>query len=120
MSLVFENVEGNIVSIKATGRLTDDDYEAFVPRMESLIERWGRLRMLFDLDDFEGWDLASAWEELKFEARHRKDLKRVAVVGEKKWERWTTKLSKVFTGTDVRFFERAQEDEARTWITAGW
>ena len=120
MPLEFEEVKGNIVVMRASGKLTDDDYEVFVPYMEHLIDRWGRLRMLFLMDEFEGWDLASAWEEFKFELKHMKDLKRVAVVGENTWEQWATKLSKIFTGTDVRWFERSKADEARTWIESGW
>lgn len=120
MPLRFTEVEGNIVEVEASGKLTDEDYDVFIPRMEQLIERWGRLRMLFEMRDFHGWDLPSAWEELKFQARHRKDLKRVAVVGEREWEKWASKLSRIFTGADVRFFGEEEADEARVWVHSGW
>lgn len=121
MALAFDKVEGNVVAVTVSGRLTDEDYEVFVPRMEKLIEQWGRLRMLFQMkDDFEGWDASSAWEEFKFEARHRKDLKRVAVVGNRSWEKWMTRLSKLFTGTDVRFYGSDKADDARAWLESGW
>ena len=44
----------------------------------------------------------------------------VAVVGDKKWEQWASKVSRFFTGSDVRFFDHEQADEAREWICTGW
>lgn len=50
--------------------------------MEKGIERWGRLRMMFELEDFHGWDLSTMWDELKFESKHKKmTSKLVAVLG---------------------------------------
>ncbi len=120
MPLQFTENKGNIVAVTASGTLTDEDYDEFVPRMEELIERWGRLRMIFEMKDFHGWDLSSAWDEFKFHAKHRKDLKRVAVIGDRKWEKWASKVSRFFTGSNVRYFDHEQADEARDWIESGW
>lgn len=120
MPLRFDDTQGNIVAVTATGRLTDADYAEFVPRMERLIERWGQLRMLFYMRDFEGWDLSGAWAELKFEAVHRNDLSRIAVVGSRQWEKMITQVSSVFTGAEVRFYDQCDSDAARMWIQAGW
>lgn len=121
MPLQFDIAGGNLVNIRASGKLNDDDYVDFVPRMEELIKRWGRLRMLFEMaEDFEGWDARGAWDEFRFQARHKKDVKRVAVVGNRTWEHWMSRFSRVFTGADVRFFEHGQGEEARTWIQSSW
>ncbi len=120
MPLKFQEVKAKIVSVKASGKLTDEDYDEFVPWMEKLIERYGRLRMLFEMEDFRGWDAHGAWDEFKFESKHKKDLKRVAVVGDKKWEEWASAISGFFTGSDVRYFDRNQMDEAWDWLESGY
>ncbi len=76
--------------------------------------------MLFDMRGCNGWSPSGMWTELRFEAKHRKDLKKVAVIGDRKWAEWATKFSKLFTGSDVRFYEDADSNEARAWIEAGW
>lgn len=114
--LKLQEIKPKLVSVKATGKITDEDHEEFIPWMEGRIEQWGRLRMLFEMEDFHGWDLHSMWHEFRFESRHKKDLKRVAVVGEEKWERWASKISGFFTSTDVRYFDRDQIGEARAWL----
>jgi hypothetical protein len=88
--------------------------------MESLIRQWGRLRMLFEMADFKGWELSGAWKEFKFQAKHSNEIKRVAVVGDKKWEEWGASLSRMFTGTDVRYFDQSEAVKAREWIAVGW
>ncbi|MCH7602234.1 MAG: STAS/SEC14 domain-containing protein [Planctomycetes bacterium] len=120
MPLEFQEIKGNIVSVKASGKLTKEDYDQFVPRMEQLIEQWGRLRMLFQMDNCQGWDAHSSWDEFKFQLKHRKDLKRVAVVGDARWEKWASMVSRIFTGADVRYFDQDQAEEASTWIESGW
>jgi len=120
MPLQLSSINGNMVSVTASGQLTDDDYERFVPEMERLIDQWGRLCMIFEMQDFRGWDAQSLWEEFKFQARHRKDLNRVAVVGDKNWEHWASSISRLFTGADVRYFDREQSDEAMIWVRSGW
>ena len=120
MPLEFEETNGNIVLVSATGTLTDDDYDEWVPRMEKLIDRWGRLRMIFDMTACDGWDLSGAWEEFKFEAKHRDHIKRVAVIGNRKWTERMSKASGLITGAEVKFFEPGAADEAREWIQVGW
>ena len=62
----------------------------------------------------------SSWDEFKFQLKHRKDLKRVAVVGDARWEKWASMVSRIFTGADVRYFDQDQAEEASTWIESGW
>ncbi len=121
MSLTFSRIQGNVVHVRVSGTLSDGDYqESFVPKMEELFETWTGLRMLFVMDpDFEGWDAHSAWDELRFEHKHRHEMVRVGVVGDQRWERWATKLSKLFTGANVRFFAPESEGDAREWVASG-
>ncbi|MHC4948560.1 MAG: SpoIIAA family protein [Planctomycetota bacterium] len=122
MALDFEKVQGNVVFVRASGKLTDDDYkQSFIPTMEDLFDKWGNLRMLFVMEHgFEGWDLHGAWDEFRFELKHMHDIIKVGVVGDQKWEKWATKLSKLFTRANVRFFPATDLLTAREWITSGF
>ena len=121
MPLTFDRIEGNVAHVSATGTLSDADYkDTFLPTMERLFATWTGVRMLFSMTpDFEGWDAHGAWDELRFEHKHRHDMVRVGVVGDQRWERWATKFSRAFTGANVRFFLPEEADEAREWIASG-
>jgi len=47
---------GKLLAAHVNGKLTKEDYEHFVPEFERLVRRHGKLRVLFDMTDFHGWD----------------------------------------------------------------
>ena len=48
--------------------------------------------------------------------RHFNDLERVAIVGNRTWQKLMTGFCKPFTTAQVRFFEHPQLEEARAWV----
>ena len=106
-----------IVAIKASGRLSKSDYDRFVPEFERIARASSPLRILIELDDFRGWELPALWEELKFDTTHQSDMGRVAVVGEKAWQEWGTRLSKPFFKAEMRYFNDDRAADARIWLT---
>ena len=69
-----------------------------------------------ELHDFRGWTVGALWEDTKFAARHFNDLERLAVVGEKKWEKGLAFFAKPFTTAAVRYFDMTEREKARAWI----
>jgi len=108
---------GNVLGLKAVGNLTHADYEQLVPALEELIKEHGKVHVLFELEDCQGWDIGAAWDELKFWFKHGADVERCAVVGEKKWQEWMTKLSRPFF--KVKYFDKAELEEAWDWVLEG-
>jgi len=111
--------ENNIFAFKATGKLTDEDYQKFLPRLTTLIHKYGPLSLLIELEDFKGWDLKAAWDDFKFGTEHEKDFERIAIVSEKRWHGWITRLGNLMTRTEVRFFPRDELQEAWDWLREG-
>ena len=113
---IQEDSEQHIVIVNVTGKLSDQDYKKFIPEIEGVISRLGRVRMLFDMRDFHGWDLGAAWDDLKFGTKHAKDLTRLAIVGEKRWQEWIAKVGAVFMKAPVQYFSRDERDAALAWL----
>lgn len=107
---------GKVLVIHVSGKLDKADYERFVPVAERLIRQHGKLRMLFDMVGFHGWGAGAAWEDFKFGVEHFTDIDRLAMVGETAWQHEIATFSKPFTKATVRFFDRANAAEARTWL----
>jgi hypothetical protein len=108
--------EGNVMRVDASGRLTQSDYDQLIPNWEAFIARHGRVRLLFVMHDFHGWDPHAAWDDFRFGIEHQKSVERIAMVGEKKWQQWMTKIASWFVRADVRYFDASQEDQAERWI----
>lgn len=104
------------VEIEVSGKLTEADYEVLVPEVERLAQERGPLRIYIELSDFRGWSPSGLWREVEFDVRHQDAMKRVAIVGEKAWEEWGTRLSKPFFKADVRYFPSEKAGAARSWV----
>ena len=117
---VLPESTGNILGIKATGKLTDKDYkETLIPRLLSIIREHGKARVLCEMgEEFHGWELEAMWDDAKFGLAHRNDFEKFAVVGGKRWVEWGAKVGALFMKTDLRTFSREQLHEAWNWIKA--
>ncbi|TWT30376.1 hypothetical protein KOR34_49350 [Posidoniimonas corsicana] len=119
MSLeLIESATGNLVEIQASGKLNKEAYEIFVPEIEQRIKEHGKIRVLFIMNDFHGWDAGAMWEDFKFDLKHFKDIERLAIVGETKWEKGMSVFCRPFTTASIKYFDHAEVDAARAWIVA--
>ena len=107
----------SIVTLVIEGKLEKADYEAFTPQLEQYLAREDKIRLMVELRDFKGFSPGAMWEDAKFGAKHFNDIDRLAVVGDKAWERAMTAFAKPFTTAKVRYFDESQRQEARRWIT---
>jgi len=107
---------GKLINVHVSGKLQKEDYEHFVPEFERLAREHGKLRVLFDMTDFHGWEASAAWEDFKFGMKHMPDIERIAMVGEKQWQHGMATFCKPFIKAKVRYFDHVAAAEARTWL----
>ncbi len=109
---------GKVLEVQLTGKLAKEDYEHFIPAVERLVKQHGRIRLLLEMHDFHGWTAGALWEDIKFDAKHFRDIERVAMVGESKWQHGMAVFCRPFTTAKIHYFDRAAIEEARTWLTS--
>ncbi len=108
----------NLLEVHLTGKLTKEFYEELVPAVDAQIKQSGKLRILVLMHDFHGWTAGALWEDIKFDFKHGKDIERLAIVGESKWEQGMAAFCKPFTGATVKYFDQAEVEAARQWVVA--
>ncbi len=111
-----ESNDGKVLEVRLTGKLTPKDYDLFVPTVERLVQKHGKIRLLVEMHDFHGWTASAVWQDIKFDARHFRDIERLAMVGEKKWQHAMAVFCKPFTTAKVRYFDQPELAQARTWL----
>lgn len=107
---------GKTLTVHVSGKLVEADYAQFVPEFERLVRQHGKMRVLFDMTDFHGWEASAMWEDTKFAIHHFNDIEKIAMVGEKKWQHGMAVFCKPFTKAKVRYFDHADAAEARKWL----
>jgi hypothetical protein len=109
---------GNVAHVAISGKLSKQDYEIFAPLVESLIEKHGKIRILFEMSDFHGWDVGALWEDIKFDAKHHGEIERLGFVGDKLWEEWMAKICRPFTSAEIKYFDVSESSAAAAWIAS--
>jgi hypothetical protein len=107
---------GKLLHVKVTGKLTKEAYEELAPVVDQQIQEHGKIHILFEMHDFHGWTAGAMWEDLKFDFKHWKDIERLAIVGESKWEAGMAVFCKPFTSAKIQYFDHTKLDEAKSWI----
>jgi hypothetical protein len=113
---VTESMDARLIEVEVSGKLTKEAYASFVPMTEDAIKKHGKVRILFVMDVFHGWDVGALWEDIKFDSKHFAHIERLAIVGETKWEEAMAVFCRPFTTAKIKYFDLNALDEARVWI----
>jgi hypothetical protein len=104
-----------ILGFKLSGKLHDEDYKTFVPAIDAAAKD-GKIRLLAQFHDFQGWDARALWDDIKFSTTHCTKFERIALVGDKTWEKWMAKVCAPFTMAKVQYFDATEIDKAWAWL----
>src|SRR5262245_60402006 len=94
----------------------DDEYKKLGHLVEDAVAKNGKVRLLAQFHDFHGWDAHALWDDIKFSTKHCGDIERIALVGEKAWEKWMATVCKPFTMAKVKYFDAADAKAAWAWL----
>lgn len=119
MYQILEPSTEQVVGTRISQELTKQDYETLIPTWEKAIQKHGTVRMLWQMDDFQGWSPEAAIADLKFDFQHHYQVERLAVVGQNWWDVWMTKVTDlVFPHSEARYFPPDQLQSAWEWVKA--
>ena len=120
MPASIQHESGNLFRVRISGVLRQAEMKDVQTAAAQEIARLGTIKVLFVLEQFEGWERDADWGDLAFYAAHDKDIEKIAIVGEEKWR----DHGLAFAGAGIRkaavqFFTPAESAQARAWLLAG-
>ena len=107
---------GNVIGFKPIGDITKADYDVLVPEVESLVQQEGDIRVLMDMTGFK-WEKVEAWgADWKLGRDFHQKISKMAIVGDKTWEKWLAKVAAPFYAVEAKFFHPEETDKAWAWL----
>lgn len=102
--------------LKPVGKLTHADYGVIIPMLENALlgVKDPKIKALIDGTEFDGWELRAAWDDFKMGVSHGKEFEKVAIVGNKPWEKAVAKIGSWFISGEARYFENVID--AMDWL----
>lgn len=118
-SVHLTDIGGAAIQVQLLGQLDPEAINAAEARLSEHIRDRGGFRLLLDLRNFDGWQgLSALGAHFNLVRTHADDADRIAVVGDKTWQHMGQRVVKKVLNVEARFFEPAQFDAARVWLTA--
>ena len=106
--------EGSTLGFAVSGTVTKDDYAVLTPAVEAAIGQFGEVNLVLDLTGFR-WEEVSAWgADLRFGHELRHKIARMAIVGNRRWEKHLAGLAAPFYAREAEYFEDGAD--AWTWV----
>jgi len=117
MSLqIMENNSGNILQLDVSGKFVATDFQTLESTFQRLVKQYGKIRVLLRMHDFHGWEPVAFWDEVKFDLKHLSEIERLAIVGNKQWEKFLGVFGRPFTAAEIRYFDESALPSAGEWL----
>ena len=117
LSIGIERVKQRFyLTLRAIGKLTHEDYQIVTPLIDSALSKVDQPKVdaLVDITQLQGWELEAAWDDFKFGLKHGREFEKIAIIGNKPWQEWATKVAGWFISGETNYFEN--KDEAIIWL----
>jgi hypothetical protein len=117
MPVQIESEADDIYVLRISGLLKQSEFSAEQSTLARKIDSGSKPRLLFVLENFDGWERGVDWNDLDFMISHGGKISKIAIVGEPRWET----LALAFAGAGVRrapvkFFPANELEPARRWL----
>ena len=99
---------------KISGTVTKADYSTLTPAVGAAVDANGSVSLLLDLTGFH-WEKISAWgSDLEFGKKYHDKIDKMAIVGDRKWEKHLAHVASPFYAKEAKYFET--DDDAWEWL----
>ena len=117
MLQIISHPEMHVSAATATGTLTAEDYaQKILPDLRMRLGLYPKVSRYFHMDGFTGWTPGALWDDITFGLAHARDFRKIALVGDAKWGTALVPLLGPFTSATVKFFPKAEKEEAWLWV----
>ena len=117
LSIGIERVDNEFfLTLKAKGKLSHKDYEIITPMIDSALTKVKepKVKALIDGTDLEGWEPRAAWDDFKIGLKHGNEFEKIAIYGNKKWQKNIAAIGNWFISGELKYFPQA--DQAIEWL----
>lgn len=113
---IIEDMPAGTIGFRASGKVTDEDYQAvLVPAVRTALEA-GEVRLLYVLPEGTSYSPGAMWADTKLWAGNLRGWKRCAIVTDEDWLENAVKAFGWMMPGKVRVFDDDDVDDAKEWL----
>jgi hypothetical protein len=116
MIQIFNSKKDNLIAAQISGKVSKEDVEKVNLLIHQILSKHEKVDFYLELQDFYGYEWEGLLADLKVDSAHLSDYGDMAIVGDKKWEKWAAKATDLFTASEVKYFDFKEQEFAKKWI----
>ncbi|MEZ5461886.1 STAS/SEC14 domain-containing protein [Dokdonella sp.] len=108
----------HVIGFELSGKVSAEDYEkVLMPAVDAATAGGQKIGLLYHITpEFEKYEFEAMWDDAKVGFRHLASWKKIAVVTDVDWIRWSVKSFGFAMPGQVRVFDQAGLAAAREWL----
>jgi hypothetical protein len=116
---ILPQSEGANIAIRASGIISESDYEAILPEFERRVEKVLRFRLMLDWEHLEYWEGQAAAVTFGVRFMHRLRCERLAILSDdpRRLGDIEDLRAILLTSGELRVFPLTERDAAWSWLT---
>jgi hypothetical protein len=107
---------GNILGFKIVGGITKKQKKQICKVLEKQIRESGKIRLFLVIEPHKTMDAESLLFDLNFTLTYSDNIERMAIIGNKVWEKTWVALFGLFSHILTQYFDRSEIKAAWKWI----
>ncbi len=115
---ILESSDDAVLSLRATDYLTEEDLDVFFRAAEEKLRKYGKARVLLQLQDFRGWAPGASGGDSDSRQAQRDNIERFAIVGDTGWEEWLARIYTLLLTAQIKHFSSSDLEVASQWVSA--
>ncbi|GAA4351168.1 SpoIIAA family protein [Angustibacter luteus] len=117
MITVIERMPVGTIGLKASGKVTEDDYRDVLVPAVTLARQQGKVRLLYVLKDgFDSFSAGAMWADAKVWAKNMDGFERIALVADADWLEHAAKAVNLVVSGEIKVFESDDVRDAKIWL----
>ena len=116
MLTILSATNDDLLAIGVSEKFTAIDFETYSALIKERVEKYGQVRLYFEMVEFDGWKAGSFIENGIFDIKHGRQFGRVAMIGEKKWQEWAARLASPVKREGIKYFDTSERELAMKWV----
>jgi len=116
---VLPETHDDLLAVRVSGQLTNEDFDLYRELIRDRMKRYGMARLYYEMAGLSWVKPTVALENGLFDLVHGREYGRVAMVGEKLWQELAARLISPVKKKGVRFFDISEREQAMQWVREG-
>ncbi|MGB3850597.1 MAG: STAS/SEC14 domain-containing protein [Tunicatimonas sp.] len=115
--LTIKKIAAHVIRLVIDGEVKQTDIDQAATVMEDSLKEPGKLRLLVEVKNLEGYDsIAAFMKDAQKTFQHYTDFEKIAVVTEEQWLADVASLSDLINPANIKQFSLSERELAEEWV----